>query len=519
MSRWAGTLQSGRRWPAGLCLREVVLVAGTVVALGLMVLYFWPWTSDDAFISFRYSVNLARGQGLVFNSGERVEGYSNFLFVLLLSVASLLSLEVVVVAKLLGVASLVVVVLLVFRLSIQLSGERSAGRVALLLCGTAVYLAYWAVSGLETLVYTVLVLVAARQYLRYLHGSASPLSAAPPFLAVALMRAEGLVFFLLTCGFHLALLVRGRRKWPPSLREVVAVSAVLLPYLALLAFRHLYFGSLVPNTVVAKTGYSRQLTDGIIYLVESLSVATTLLYLGLRPRWLGNARWRSWEWYLWWLCGWWTVMVVGFGGDWMLLYRFFVPVLPLLLLLASVGFSRMWVGASQAMDSGRGRKAVLVAVLGCGLLLNFGLPFWQVRPVVMESYLSWDEATRDAGLWLAANAKGGESIALFDAGRVPYYSGLRTIDLAGLLDPTIARLPGRFERKQGVAAYVLNLRPDYVELNTSGSIQGNRFVPAEPLDFFDEPDFLAGYRLVFYRDAWRNSPGHRFIVLYERNPR
>ncbi len=501
----------------GVRPRDAALIVGAAAALGLMVIYLWPWTSDDAFISFRYSVNLAHGQGLVFNSGERVEGYSNFLFVLLLSAASLLSLDVVVVAKLLGVASLVVVVWLVYRWSIQWSGERNAGGVALLFCGTAAYLAYWAVSGLETVVYAMLVLVAAVQYVRYLRDGVSALTVAPPFLAVALMRAEGVVFFVMTCGFHLGLLVSRQRRWSLRWGEVVAVSAVLLPYLAVLAFRLSYFGSLVPNTVVAKTGYARQLSDGIIYLVEFLPIAATLVYLGLRPRWLPGPPRRPGEWYLWWLCGWWMVMVVGFGGDWMLLYRFFVPILPLLILLASVGFGRMWVNASHQMDRGRGSKRVLLAVLGCGLLLNFGLSFWQIRPAVMENYMSWEQATRDVGLWLAANAREGQSIALFDAGKVPYYSGLRTIDCAGLVDPTIAELPGRFERKQGVAAYVMDLRPEYVELNANGSIQDNRFVPAEPLDFFQEPDFLTGYRLVFYRDAWRTSPGHHFILLYQRD--
>src|SRR5262249_43827913 len=47
---------------------------------------FGPWLLvDDAFISFRYALNLARGQGLVFNPGERVEGYTNFLWTVLLA--------------------------------------------------------------------------------------------------------------------------------------------------------------------------------------------------------------------------------------------------------------------------------------------------------------------------------------------------------------------------------------------------------------------------------------------------
>ena len=40
---------------------------------------------DDAYIAYRYAENWARGLGPVFNSGERVEGYSDFLWVALLT--------------------------------------------------------------------------------------------------------------------------------------------------------------------------------------------------------------------------------------------------------------------------------------------------------------------------------------------------------------------------------------------------------------------------------------------------
>lgn len=38
---------------------------------------------DDAYISYRFAQNLVAGHGLVFNPGERVEGYTNPLTVLL----------------------------------------------------------------------------------------------------------------------------------------------------------------------------------------------------------------------------------------------------------------------------------------------------------------------------------------------------------------------------------------------------------------------------------------------------
>ena len=66
--------------------RGVVLLFGVTLALLLAHAWLYRFLTDDAFISFRYSVNLAQGHGLVFNpGGERVEGYSNFLWVVILA--------------------------------------------------------------------------------------------------------------------------------------------------------------------------------------------------------------------------------------------------------------------------------------------------------------------------------------------------------------------------------------------------------------------------------------------------
>src|SRR5215208_1233784 len=64
-------------WPAG------VLIAGGVFAW--LTARCYPFVIDDAFISFRYAANLAHGHGLVFNPGERVEGYTDFLWTVLIA--------------------------------------------------------------------------------------------------------------------------------------------------------------------------------------------------------------------------------------------------------------------------------------------------------------------------------------------------------------------------------------------------------------------------------------------------
>src|SRR3989442_15928728 len=71
---------SPRRSGAGS--RVFLALAAVVVLTGIVHASRLAWATDDAYISFRYARNLVRGLGLVYNAGERVEGYSNFLWTL-----------------------------------------------------------------------------------------------------------------------------------------------------------------------------------------------------------------------------------------------------------------------------------------------------------------------------------------------------------------------------------------------------------------------------------------------------
>lgn len=55
----------------------VLLIIITIFVAQALSLNF---TQDDAFISYRYAKNFIQGKGLVFDSGEKVEGHTNFLW-------------------------------------------------------------------------------------------------------------------------------------------------------------------------------------------------------------------------------------------------------------------------------------------------------------------------------------------------------------------------------------------------------------------------------------------------------
>ena len=80
----------------------------TALLFGLHVARYY-FLGDDCFISFRYAENLVKGHGLVFNPGERVEGYTNFLWVLLMAGAMKFSVRPEIFSNALGIASAVVI--------------------------------------------------------------------------------------------------------------------------------------------------------------------------------------------------------------------------------------------------------------------------------------------------------------------------------------------------------------------------------------------------------------------------
>ena len=67
------------------------------LVLGLVLAWLLRHTEDDAFITFRYSKHLAEGLGPVWNPGDSppVEGYTNFLWMVLMVIPHWLGMEVV----------------------------------------------------------------------------------------------------------------------------------------------------------------------------------------------------------------------------------------------------------------------------------------------------------------------------------------------------------------------------------------------------------------------------------------
>ena len=95
--------------PAGATGRTRSNLAGAFALCAVLALFvvwalpFMSHTVDDAWITFRYSLNWALGRGPYFNVAEHVEGYSNFLWTLLIAAAMRVGGDPVLVSQVLGI--------------------------------------------------------------------------------------------------------------------------------------------------------------------------------------------------------------------------------------------------------------------------------------------------------------------------------------------------------------------------------------------------------------------------------
>jgi hypothetical protein len=144
----------------------------TYALSGLALLFFTyelvPHYSiiDDAYISYRFLDNRLVGEGLVFNSGARVEGYTNLLWILLIAPLRLAGLSIEAAATTLSVVVIACLFWAVFQTARNLSGNVNAGWIAVILVSGSVHLVRWTVSGLETALFASLIALANRQLSR-----------------------------------------------------------------------------------------------------------------------------------------------------------------------------------------------------------------------------------------------------------------------------------------------------------------------------------------------------------------
>ena len=419
--------------------------------------FVWAWFAwrfdficDDAFISFRYSRNLALGSGLVYDTVREVpvEGYSNFLWVVWLSLFERLGCEITAAARWTSMASSLTLLMLTMRMaSRRFSLQAPALAATGLFLATLPAFALWSTGGLATMPSA----LAIFGVLYALHGNEDgpKLTLAVLCAGIAsLLRADGVGYL----GLILVASYAGASS-APTLRQqmrgavFITSASVISILLAHAVWRHGFYGEWVPNTAKIKAGLtSARLHRGLLY-VGAFLVAMPAVVLGIG---VSLRRWREGPTALLLTCA--TLIVGSFGyavwvgGDFMPFGRFLVPALPAVALLFAWGVSRL------------PKKTALLLFTLCLLFsiseindkglapdgLRRSLHFRQDREFQTE-VARWQEMKKNAAAWdlwgraLAQETAPGESIILGGIGAIGYRAPHLTIyDTYGLVTPEVA---------------------------------------------------------------------------------
>jgi len=506
----------------GVEKRSILVLLLCLLLFLLHAAAYWNYTIDDAFISFRYALNWVQGHGLVYNPGERTEGYTSPLWVILIAGFMRLGVSPIVGCKTLGLlTSLATMVLLAYLSRMACTRLWPAVVATGLLASSKVFVVN-AIDGLETPLFTLFSLWALYCFLCEMKDPSRPPWSMVLAMGAYLTRPDGIIFAmgLLVIGGYLACFnSEFSRRW----RRWMLVAGLIFVTVTVghIGWRLAYYGVPLPNTFYAKRGgtyemayrgaanifgFTKTIGGPVVWLL-------VLFVIAQRP-------WRT--------VGAISVLLIGSrvgftiwsGGEWMGHCRFLAPALPAIYLL--VGGACVEILDKTAQFS-RARRAFLVAglALATGVLVvsNLASSLLSMRPEVLAYARGLETAHIKLGKELRATASVTDSLACGDAGALPYYSGLTTIDTLGLNDAHIARLPGVFNDKYDVE-YVLRREPTYIVL-LSGSSHNVGFIGKTKANraTFLHPQFRAHYRYLREYTFRKGYSDGYYLFLYVRDSR
>lgn len=394
--------------------------------------------ADDAMISMRYAANWAAGQGLVWNPGQRVEGYTNFLWTLVMGACHLPSLSpshCCLLVQVLGLVTLWCGLVATVTLARSCRLLPTSACCAVVLAGTFYNLILFTLTGWETGVLACLVTFALARgvdALRHRQGALAPMLWLAP---AVLVRQDVLPLTLFVFVFVWFCVRRGRTRLVLGLAVVAAVMA------AHMVWRHHYYGDWLPNTYYLRlTGspLANRLLPGLdqtLWTVGTLAfplllAATTLI----RPK-----RWH----FL--LAGTFAVALLYqlyVGGDAAPTNRFVLPAALGLLVLAAEGIHRAMAALMERKTHAIGTVVRSGLTLVAVVTLN-GLHWKHCLLLARPEGTSEAQANIMYAHAIDKIADPEAIVVVGWAGTFPYFSQRRCCDLLGKCDHHVARLPTR----------------------------------------------------------------------------
>jgi hypothetical protein len=443
-----------------------------------------------------------------------VEGYTCPLWVLMLTGAGAIGIDMVAAASFLGILFAVATIWITFVLGNNLRAKDDPSwlpLVAPVLIATNPAFASFVTCGLETALFAFLLVATTAVLLRPSSKTVFPAWLALGYVLLTLTRPEGFLIFV-SAVLYAVFVTRKISTNLKSLWLPVATYVILMAVIT--AWRWVTYGYPLPNPAYAKVFLDEQsLRYGMQYTWDfliSYGWYGILIVIAALPAFAHYSQRTAWR-YLVVLFGIFALYIIAIGGDVLKGLRFFVHVFPLLTLLIGGG-----TGIVRRKLPGKPVLAVTVSVVIVVAMVTV-----QLRQIPKEAA----RADMENGLtekmtilakWLRTHQPPGASIAANSIGALGYYSGCHIVDMVGLIDATIAHhpdlidgIPTPAKERTYHAGHVLSQRPDFIAFDTQDK-------PTHAGDFalYMHPDF----RHRYYRYPIQIPGRDEDLIIFKAKP-
>jgi len=451
---------------------------------------------DDAYIFFRYAENIVNGYGFVWNIGEQpIEGYSSFLYLVVLIFAKFLTLDFELFSLIFGIITSTFTLYfayLIYQFSYPDQEKYTfANIVAVIIITVSPAFLYWSVAGMETSFYSMFLLLTIYYYLKLLNSIRASLLKGILFGLLCMLRFEAVIFFLAAL-YYLIKVDKSLIKVKIDRLAFTFVLGFTIIFGTYFLWRWSYFGYFLPNTFYAKTGGGlQQIFSGFSYVLKSLRLFYGLGWIPIlfvllffkknmirgKSAFVLSLALIS------------LAVTILIGGDHFNLGRFVLPVFPLLFVVFVPAFKRM---LSFPIKYFTIKPFYRVAALLFFLMITLSVKIVYTQSASgLENLLNskkeiiavYDESTEEEiidwqhgwiimGNGLKQITEKDDYIATVPIGAIGYYSKVNIIDMVGIVDPVIAHeqistnhlekwTPGH---TKGDGKYILSRKPKYIQL-------------------------------------------------------
>ncbi len=446
------------------------------------------WFTDDAYITFRYARNFFNGFGLVFNAGEYVQGYTNFLWIIFLTGMKYLHINFQTSAILINSMSFILFSYIIFCFLLKLfpGKPKIFYHLSVVLFLSAPNLLSWVVGGgLEEPLFTTLLAVSF-YFLFYKEGKTL---GSIFFVISTLVRPEGCLFFFLAL-FYLVYFEKCKKK-----NLFIFLIVYIVPITCYLIWTYFYYGSILPNTFYAKVSFSLQgIFEGIHYLYRYLMSSPFILLL-LIISIMGIKRKKEKIKFFWIIVIIFICYLIVVGGDFMYAYRFFLPILPFIYFLLIDEIEDIFTLLKSNLNS---KKTLYYAFIFLTLYNLLSLSYFNDYKYQIQNY-KMIQGGKILAEYINKKYPSNCMIAASGIGALGYYSDMKILDVLGLTNKAVAKegINGKdiiYSHRKSNMQYILSQKPQIIVF---GMPPGEKFpVRFAEKEIYNSPFFNKNYQYI-----------------------